>query len=61
MRLFDDGSFKEVILNEGDSIEIPPSKYHIHSNPYGGTSITFWKASGDITKIINEIRENNKM
>lgn len=57
----DDGSFKEVVLNEGDSIDIPPLKYHIHSNPYDDDSITFWKANGDITEIINKIRKDNKM
>jgi len=62
IKLFeDDGSEKEVILNEGESIDIPSLQFHIHSNPFDETSITFWKASGDITEIINKIRENNKM
>lgn len=62
IKLFeDDETVKEVVLNEGDSIDIQPLKYHIHSNPFDETSITFWKASGDITKIINSIRESNKM
>ena len=62
MKLFEeDGSVNEVTLNENDSIDIPPNKYHIHSNPFNEMSITFWKASGDITEIINKIREDNKM
>ena len=62
MKLFEeDGRVNEVTLNEGDSIDIPPNKYHIHSNPFDELSITFWKASGDITKIINKIRENSKI
>ena len=62
MKLFEeDGSVKEIILNEGEEINIPPLKFHIHSNPFDENSITFWKASGDITKIIENIRESSKM
>ena len=62
MKLFEeDGSIKEVVLNERESIDIPPLKFHIHSNPFEDNSITFWKASGDITEIIDNIRNSNKM
>ena len=62
IKLFgDDENIEEVVLNEGDSIDIPPKKYHIHSNPFENTSITFWKASGDITEIIENIRNNSRM
>jgi oxalate decarboxylase/phosphoglucose isomerase-like protein (cupin superfamily) len=62
IKLFEeDGSIKEVILNEKESINIPPLKFHIHSNPFEENSLTFWKASGDITEIIEKIRENSKM
>ena len=55
MKLFEeDGSIKEVVLNEGESIDILPLKFHIHSNPFEDNSITFWKASGDITEIITK-------
>ena len=57
----EDGNTKEVILNKGDSIDINPRKYHIHSNPYDEKSITFWKANGDITEIIDEIRNKSRM
>ncbi len=57
----DDGSIKEVILNEGDSLDIPLEKYHLHTNPFDEVSITFWKASGDITNIIESIRSSNDM
>ncbi len=50
-----------VTMEEGDSINIEPEKFHIHSNPFDEPSITFWKATGDITEIINKIRENSKM
>ncbi len=62
IKLFDNNeNIKEVILDEGESIDIPPKQYHIHSNPYDETSITFWKASGDITKIIEAIRNSKNM
>ncbi|MFH1440391.1 MAG: hypothetical protein ABIG89_07515 [Candidatus Woesearchaeota archaeon] len=62
MKLFEeDGSTKEVVLNEGESIDILPLKFHIHSNPFDNNSITFWKATGDISEIINNIRNSNKM
>lgn len=62
MKLFDNGgTSREVIMKEGDSIEIPPGKFHIHSNPHECVSITFWKASGDITHIIEDIRKNNRL
>lgn len=62
MRLFEeDGSTKSVVLKEGESIDISPKKFHIHSNPHDAESITFWKASGDITKIMEDIRKNSEM
>ena len=62
IKLFDkNNNVKEVILNERESIDIPPKQYHIHSNPYDKTSITFWKASGDITKIIGDIKKSEHM
>jgi len=62
IKLFGDNeSIEEVVLNEGDSIDIPPEKYHIHSNPFDDISLTFWKASGDITEIIENIRKLSKM
>lgn len=62
MKLFEgDGSIKEVTLKNGDSIDIEPEKFHIHANQSNEKSITFWKATGDITEIINRIRQNQKM
>ncbi len=62
MKLFEDGgAIKEIVLDKGSSIDIPPNKFHIHSNPFADTSITFWKATGNITEIINKIRADNKM
>ena len=56
MKLYDDKNIREVTLREGESLEIPPKQYHIHSNPTDDKSITMWKAEGDITHIIEEIR-----
>lgn len=51
---------KEVILKEGDSFTIPEDAYHIHSNPSGSKSITFWKFDGDISEVIQGIRDKYK-
>ncbi|OGH94253.1 MAG: hypothetical protein A2538_01655 [Candidatus Magasanikbacteria bacterium RIFOXYD2_FULL_41_14] len=62
MKVFeDDNSFIEVVLNEGESINISSLKFHIHSNPFDEESFTFWKATGDITEIIKDIRSGQKM
>jgi oxalate decarboxylase/phosphoglucose isomerase-like protein (cupin superfamily) len=62
MKLFEnDGAVREVFLREGNSIDIPAQKFHVHSNPGKEASITLWKASGDITKIIDSIRKNSEM
>jgi quercetin dioxygenase-like cupin family protein len=61
MRLFGEDGDKEVVLNEGDSLDIPPGNQHIHANPYDEVSLTLWKASGDIIKILDKIRENSNI
>lgn len=62
IKIFDDDqNIRDVILKEGDSIDIQKEKYHIHSNPYNELSITFWKADGNITNIIDNIRKNSRM
>ncbi|MCK5333392.1 MAG: hypothetical protein KAJ24_02685 [Candidatus Aenigmarchaeota archaeon] len=57
----EDNGIKEVVLNEGESIDISPEQYHFHSNPFDGESVTFWKASGDITEIIDNIRNSKRL
>jgi quercetin dioxygenase-like cupin family protein len=59
IKLFEADNIKEVVLNKGDSFEIPAGKFHIHSNPFDEVSLTFWKFEGDITKIIDNIRSKN--
>ena len=61
MKIFEGDNVKEVVLEEGQSIDIPALTFHIHSNPFDENSVTFWKASGDITKIIEDIRSGSHM
>jgi quercetin dioxygenase-like cupin family protein len=62
MKIFsDDEKITEKILQVGDSLDIEPNKYHIHTNPFEEKSITLWKASGDITEIIENIRKNSEL
>lgn len=61
MILFNEGSTKEIVLSEGNSLDIPANQYHIHANRSNEESITFWKANGDITEIINDIRKNSEI
>jgi quercetin dioxygenase-like cupin family protein len=59
IRLFDEGNMvKEIALAEYGSLEIPANQFHIHVNPTTQRSLTLWKFRGDITKILDEIREN---
>lgn len=60
MKLYDEQNIREITLRERESLQIPPKQYHIHSNPTSDKSITMWKAEGDITNIIEEIRKNYK-
>lgn len=53
--------FDKTVLKEGQSLDIPKQTFHIHSNPFQEKSITLWRANGDITKIINNIRKNSRM
>ena len=62
MKIFNDESIeKEITLNKGDTIDIKPETYHIHSNPFNEKSIILWEFIGDITNIINEIQVNNNL
>jgi quercetin dioxygenase-like cupin family protein len=59
LRIFeDDGEEREVIFEEGDTFEIPADKDHQHINPSDEESIVIWKFEGDITGIIEDIRED---
>ena len=57
MKLFDDEiNFKEIMMKPGEYLEIPKGQYHIHSNPFNQESVTLFKAEGDITKVMEIIR-----
>lgn len=44
-------------LNEKDTLKIEPEGvWHIHANPFGKKSLTYWHFEGDIRKIIEDIR-----
>ncbi len=60
--LFDDNDrSKEVVLKKGDQIEIPPEKWHIHSNRSLEKSVTMWKAKGNIIEILDNIRNSSNI
>jgi len=62
MKLFDsEDKVEEIELKEGESLDIEIGKFHMHTNPFEEESITLWKASGDITDIIDTIRNSSKM
>ena len=61
MKLFDgDTLVNEVTLNENDTLTIPANQFHMHINPTNDISVTMWKFEGDISEIIQKIREENK-
>lgn len=58
LRIFEEnGEEKEVIFEEGDTFEIPANQDHQHINPSDEESIVMWKFEGDITEIIQDIRD----
>jgi|HubBroStandDraft_4_1064222.scaffolds.fasta_scaffold480472_2 mannose-6-phosphate isomerase-like protein (cupin superfamily) len=61
MKLFDnDEVIKEVTLKRGDSLRIPASQYHQHTNQETTQSLTSWHFDGDITEVIEEQRKNSR-
>jgi mannose-6-phosphate isomerase-like protein (cupin superfamily) len=62
IKLFEGDLSRTVKLNENDTLDIPPLQFHIHSNINGSeSSLTMWKADGDITEIIDNIRKNKRL
>jgi hypothetical protein len=61
IKIFSNKKEKNIKLNKNKEIKIPAKQYHVHFNSSTKKSITLWKFNGDITKIINEIRKNNKL
>ncbi len=58
IKIFNNHNIHEIALMEGDTLEIQPNKFHIHSNPHSETSITLWRFCGDITHVIDHIRNS---
>ncbi len=59
MKIFDDAdSVTEHTLGVGDKLRMDKGQYHIHSNPFSETSVTLFKAEGDITEVMKVLREN---
>lgn len=53
----ENGKLNEFVLNEGDTHTIEPAgTWHIHVNPFNNKSLIYWDFPGDITEIIDNIR-----
>ena len=50
---------KEVEMFSGDLVQMAKGQWHIHANPFEQESITFFKLVGDITEIMQKLREDN--
>jgi len=58
MIVFDTPSGTNYKLNKGDKLQIEPEEvWHIHSNPFDTTSITYWNFEGDIRNVVEKIRK----
>ena len=59
MTVFDDSDNpSDYILEVGSTLSMLKGQYHIHANPYEEASYTLFKAEGDITVIVANVREN---
>lgn len=57
--IYDDDQGRIVTLNKGDEYTIEPENtYHIHANPYDEVCLQYWDFDGDITEIIEAIRNS---
>lgn len=61
MKTFDDNDdMTERILEVGSTLSMPKGQFHIHANPYEQPSYTLFKAQGDITTIVENVRQSFK-
>ncbi len=61
IKMFNKESFlKDVVLNEGESLEMPSNQLHIHCNQTKEKSITMWKFESNIIEKIESIKNNYK-
>lgn len=45
-------------LDSGDYLHMSKGQWHIHANPFDEISATLFKADGDITTIVQKLRES---
>lgn len=58
MIIFDTSNGTNYNLDKNDKLSIKPEGiWHIHSNPFNKTSLTYWHFEGDIRNIIESIRK----
>lgn len=48
----------EKVLDPEDEIRMEKGQYHIHANSFDEKSFTLFKAEGDITDIVQALRES---
>ena len=61
IKLFKDNKrIQKVKLNKGNHLVIPANQFHVHSNITSKSSVTIWRFDGNITKIIDDIRNGYK-
>lgn len=59
IKTFDDEEqATEHVLEVGSVLTMAKGQYHIHANPYEETSYTLFKAVGDITAIVETMRQS---
>jgi hypothetical protein len=58
MIVFNNLQGTNYLLKKGNKLQIKPKgTWHIHSNPFNKTSLTYWYFEGDIRKIIEHIKK----
>ena len=58
MVVFDTSNGTNYNLGKDDKLRIEPEGvWHIHSNPFDNTSLTYWHFEGDIRHIIDAIKK----
>ncbi|MEX0617183.1 MAG: hypothetical protein WD231_05285 [Candidatus Woykebacteria bacterium] len=61
MKVFDkNGQMNEHTLEVSSSLSMDKGQFHIHANPFEEISYTLFKAEGDITSIVETIRNSFK-
>jgi quercetin dioxygenase-like cupin family protein len=59
MKVFDENDKPtDHILNVGDNLSMRKGQFHIHANPNDEPSATLFKAVGDITAVVDTLRQN---